>query len=772
MAWYLYRLGRWSFRHRKTVVAAWLALLVLTGAGAATLSGKTSDEFSLPGLESTEAFELITDRTPDAAPDGATARIAFQAPEGQTLTEGQNKQLVTDTLAAAKTDSVVATSDPFTTGTVSEDGTVAYATVTYDKPSIELKAADRDALEDAPQAAEDAGLTVHIGGDALQEIPHTGATEAMGVVIALVVLVITFGSLLVAGMPLLTALIGVGIGIAGITTLTGFVDLGSTTPILATMLGLAVGIDYALFIVSRYRHEIHVGRDPEEAAARSVGTAGSAVIFAGLTVVIALAGLSVVNISFLTEMGLAAAATVAVAVLIALTLLPAIFGFAKRRVLGGKIPFLKAPDPEDPSVGRTNGRRWVDMVTKHKVPVFVVGVALAAIASVPVASMQLALPDDGTAAEGSGPREAYDLIAENFGAGVNGPLLVIVDTKGADDPQAAVDATVEAVSGVEKDVSAVVPPVADPQDQAAADAFAQQLDATQYATVTVIPESGPSDADTQDLVHDLRDAVSGVESDTGATVYVSGQTAIGVDVAEELANAFPKYLLVVVGLAFVLLALVFRSILVPLKAVVGFLLTVGVALGATVAVFQWGWFAELVGVDKAGPILFMLPLLMTGILFGLAMDYEVFLVSRMREEYTHGRDAVGSVVHGFQHGARVVTAAAAIMIGVFGSFALGDDVIIKTIGFSLAVGILADAFLVRMTLVPAFMALLGDRMWWLPRWLDKAMPNLDVEGESLERHTGVRTGDHGGEVASAKHAGEGEATPIGAGGKHADPDAG
>ncbi len=763
MAWYLYRLGRWSFRHRKTVVALWLALLVLAGVGASTLSGKTSDEFSLPGLESTDAFELITDRTPDAAPDGATARIAFQAPEGETLTEGENKQLVADTLAAVKTDSVVSTTDPFTAGTVSEDGTVAYGTVTYDKPSIELKAADRTALEDAPEKAEEAGLTVHIGGDALQEIPHTGAAEAMGIVIALVVLVITFGSLLVAGMPLLTALIGVGIGIAGITTLTGFIDLGSTTPILATMLGLAVGIDYALFIVSRYRHEIHVGRDPEEAAARAVGTAGSAVIFAGLTVVIALAGLSVVNISFLTEMGLAAAATVAVAVLIAITMLPAVFGFAKRRVVGGKVPFVNARDPEDPDAPRTNGRRWADLVTKHKVPVFVLGVALAAVVSVPVASMQLALPDDGTAAKGSGPREAYDLIAENFGAGVNGPLLMVVDTAKADDPQAAVDAAVAAAQGVDDDVAAVVPPVPEGADEETTQAFAEQLEATQYAMVTIIPGSGPAEAETQDLVHALRDTVDAVEAETGATVYVSGQTAVGVDVAEELANAFPKYLLVVVGLAFILLALVFRSILVPLKAVVGFLFTVGISLGATVAVFQWGWLADVVGVDKSGPIIFILPLLLTGILFGLAMDYEVFLVSRMREEFIHGREAVDSVVHGFQHGARVVTAAAAIMIGVFGAFALGDDVMIKTIGFSLAVGILADAFLVRMTIVPAFMALLGKHMWWLPRWLDKVMPNLDIEGESLAARTGVSAG--------GKHAGDDEPTPVGAGGKHADVDA-
>jgi RND superfamily putative drug exporter len=554
-----------------------------------------------------------------------------------------------------------------------------------------------------------------------------------------VVLLITFGSLLLAGMPLLTAIIGVGIGVAGIQILTGFIDLGSSTPTLALMLGLAVGIDYALFIASRYRHELHIGRTQEEAAGRAVGTAGSAVVFAGLTVVIALAGLSVVNINFLTQMGLAAAATVGVAVLIALTLLPALFGAAGRKIGWGKVPFVKAPDPEDNTVKNTVGRRWADLITKHRVKTLVGGLVVAGVIAIPVASMQLALPDDGTAADGSGPRVAYDLIAEDFGAGTNGPLLVVVDTKGADDPAGAVSATVQRVEGVKSDVAQVISPVpAKGAPAAETAAFDKQLEAANYAIITIVPKSGPSDAETQTLVNDLRKDVSGVESETGATVYVTGQTAVGVDISEKLAEAFPKYLLVVVGLAFILLLVVFRSILVPLKAVAGFLLSVGVSLGATVAVFQWGWFADLVGLDKSGPVLFLLPLLLTGILFGLAMDYEVFLVSRMREEFVHGRPATESVVYGFQYGARVVTAAAAIMIGVFGSFALGDEAIIKSIGFGLAVGVLADAFLVRMTIVPAFMALLGDRMWWLPKWLDKIVPNLDIEGESLVRRVEER----------------------------------
>ncbi|MEO6471452.1 MAG: MMPL family transporter [Aeromicrobium sp.] len=739
MAWHLYRLGRWSFRHRRIVVTFWIGLLLTMGVASSTLSGKTSDQFSIPGIESSKAFDLIKTRTPDAAPDGATARIAFQAPKGEDLNSSASKELVLDALAAAKTKDVIATSDPYEMGTISKDGRTAYATVSYSKVSIELTDADKSALEKSPERARDAGLTVAIGGDALQEVPESGTTELLGIAVAIVVLIITFGSLLVAGMPLLTALIGVGIGISTITTLTGFIDLGSTTPILATMLGLAVGIDYALFIVSRYRHEVQTGRDHEEAAGRAVGTAGSAVIFAGLTVIIALAGLSVVNISFLTEMGLAAAGTVFVAVLIALTMLPALFGFAGKRIASGKLPFLKARDPEGQSGKRTNGRRWADFITKHKVVTFVSGLIVAGVIAIPVASMQLALPDDGTAANGSGPRVAYDLIAKNFGAGTNGPLLVVVDTKNAVNPEAAVNKAVNSVKGVQKDVASVISPAPDPADVDAVKAYKDQLGKAQYAIITVIPKSGPSEASTQALVDDIRTAVKGSESNGGTRVLVTGQTAMGVDISESLATAFPKYLLVVVGFAFILLTIVFRSLLVPLKAVSGFLLSVGVSLGATVAVFQWGWLSDLIGVDKSGPVLFMLPLLLTGILFGLAMDYEVFLVSRMREEYVHGKPAVEAVVSGFQHGARVVVAAAAIMIGVFGSFSLGDDAVVKSIGFGLAVGVLADAFLVRMTLVPAFMALLGDRMWWLPRWLDRLLPNLDIEGESLALNTGDKT---------------------------------
>nr|WP_307244494.1 MMPL family transporter [Kineosporia succinea] len=711
-------------------MSVWLALLVLVGAGALTLSGKTNDNFTLPGLESTDAFSLIEERSPSASPDGATANIVFQAPEGQTLA----KDTVDAALAKVKTDDVASIADPFTAGTISQAGDVGYATVSYKVTSADLSEADKDALHAVKTAAQEAGLTAAIGGDALQETPAAGSAEVVGIVVAMVVLLITLGSLVAAGMPLITAVIGVGIGYAGITALTGFVELSSVTPALGSMLGLAVGIDYALFIMSRYQHEVRTGRSLAEAAGVAVGTAGSAVIFAGLTVIIALVGLSITGITFLIQMGVAAGVMVAIAVLIALTLLPAFLGFAGDKVIKKSRLGLKQRDPEDDST-RTNGRRWVEAVSRYKYPALVLGIVVAAVISIPVTKMELAIPDNATAAAGSDSRVSYDLIAENFGAGANGPLVVVVDTLGATDKAAAVAAVQTRLATIKDDVVALVPPVTSDSEEAQA-AFQQQLEAVNLANFTIIPASGPSDVATKDLVESIRAAVADLPAETGAKAMVTGQTAVGVDISQKLMDVFPLYLVVVVGLAFILLVLVFRSILVPLKAALGFLLSVGVALGSTVAVFQWGWLIDLVGLDVTTPVLFILPLLLTGVLFGLAMDYEVFLVTRMREAYVHGTEARQAVIDGFAHSARVVTAAGIIMFGVFAGFALGHDVMIKTIGFALAVGVLADAFLVRMLIVPAVMAIVGQRIWWLPAWLDRALPNLDIEGEALNEKLG------------------------------------
>lgn len=722
MALQLFRLGRWSFVHRKLVAGIWVILLALGGIGFFTLESKTNDNFELGGIESTEAFDLISERSGGESANGATARIVFEAPDGQSLTDPQNQAAIADTIAAARTSHVQSATDPFTTGTISENGRAAYATVTYTLPSVDLDDADRSALDDAKEVGRDAGLDVAIGGDAASSMGEMPLGELIGIGVAVIVLAVTFGSLIAAGMPLLTALIGVGIGFMSITVVGAFVELSSFTSALGTMLGLAVGIDYALFIMSRYQSEVRQGHSLEQAAGKAVGAAGSAVIFAGLTVIIALAGLSLCGIGFLTQMGVGGAFMVLVAVLVALTLLPAILGFAGDKVLGGKIKGLKTVDPENPQT-RTNGVRWVEGVSKFKWPALAAGLLVSAVVSLPLASMELALPDDGVAPSGTDHRVAFDTIAENFGPGANGTLVVVVDTQNATDPVAAVNTVVERLEGIGTDVSAIVPP--------AAEVLEPQLAAVGFTTVQVIPNSGPSDAATKELVSSIRDTMSDLPAETGARALVTGQTAVGVDISDELTNVFPLYLTVVVGLAFVLLLVVFRSILVPLKAALGFLLSVGISLGATVAVFQWGWLANLIGVDTQSPVIFILPLLLTGILFGLAMDYEVFLVSRMREAYVHGASARQAIVDGFQHSARVVVAAAIIMFGVFAGFALTDQVIIKTIGFALAIGILADAFLVRMMIVPAVMAIVGDKMWWLPKWLDRILPNLDVEGEGL-----------------------------------------
>jgi RND superfamily putative drug exporter len=735
VATFLYKLGRLSFRRRHLVALIWVALLALAGAGAASAPTAGNSSFSIPGTEAQKAFDLLEQRFPGTSADGATARVVFKAPGGEKMTDPGNKATVQDTVKELSDGSeVAAVTDPYRAKAVSKDGTIAYAQVSYKVSGMELDDAAKDALEDSAQHAREAGLTVEIGGDALQAVPHTGSSEVIGIAVAAVVLVITFGSLVAAGLPLLTALIGVGIGVSTITALASALDLGSTTSILAMMIGLAVGIDYALFIVSRYRAELAEGREREEAAGRAVGTAGSAVVFAGLTVVIALVGLAVVNIPMLTKMGVAAAGTVAIAVLIALTMVPALLGYAGRRVkpMGqkGRLPGrAKARDESDGPAkpAKPNlGTRWASFVVRRPLAVLLLGVVGLGAAAVPAADLELGLPDDGSQPTSTTQRRAYDLLSEGFGPGFNGPLMVVVDAKGSDDPKAAFTAVGDEIKGL-KDVVTVTPPAPNK--------------AGDTATITVIPGSQPSSPSTESLVHGIRDAGAGIKADTDANVLVTGSTAMNIDVSQKLNDALVPYLVLVVGLAFLLLIVVFRSILVPLKAALGFLLSVLAALGAVVAVFQWGWLADLMGVEQTGPVMSMMPIFMVGVVFGLAMDYEVFLVTRMREAYVHGEKPAQAVVTGFHHGARVVTAAAVIMMAVFAGFIGSSESMVKMIGFGLAIAVLFDAFVVRMAIVPAVLALLGRKAWWLPGWLDRALPNVDVEGEGLRAASGDDDGD-------------------------------
>ncbi|SFB36782.1 putative drug exporter of the RND superfamily [Amycolatopsis marina] len=711
MATFLYRVGRFAFRRRVLVLSVWAAVLVAFGAGALTLSGQMTNSVSIPGTESQQAIDHLKERFPQAAA-GGTARVAIAAPEGESLTDPVNKAAVDQVVEQLRTaPEVVNVADPFQTGSVSPDGHVALAQVSYQKMGFELTEADREALLDAADPGRDAGLQVEFGGDAMQSVPGTEPTEIIGVLVAALVLAITFGSIVAAGLPLLTALVGVGIGMAGILITSGFLDLNANTPVLALMIGLAVGIDYALFIVSRYRHELSIGRSPEGAAARAVGTAGSAVVFAGLTVIIALAGLTVVGIPFLGEMGVAASVTVAIAVLIALTLLPALLGFAGTKVLGRR---RGKQDVDAP----TFGSRWATFVARHRVPVLAAAILGLAVVAIPAASMQLGLPNDSTAAPNSTQRQAYDLVSSGFGPGANGPLTVVVDVADASDPQGAAAQAAANIGGLD-DVATVAPPQFNPQGDT--------------ALLNVIPKSGPSSEATENLVSTIRDQGASLSESTGATLAVTGQTAMNIDVSDKLANAMLPYLALIVGLAFILLMLVFRSVIVPLKATLGFLGSVAATFGAVVAVFQWGWLNDLLGVEANGPIMSMLPILLIGVLFGLAMDYQVFLVTRMREEHVHGAAPDDAMITGFRHGSRVVVAAALIMISVFAGFVLSSETLIQSIGFALAFGVLVDAFVVRMTIVPALMSLLGTGAWWLPNWLNRLLPNVDVEGEGLSR---------------------------------------
>ncbi len=731
MATLLARLGSASFRHRRLVATAWGALLAAVIALLVTVGGAFDDEFTIPGSEAQEALDRLDELSPEAA--GAGAQIVFVAPEGQTVANPAFAAAIEATVVeAGKAPQVGSVVSPFDSMTFSEDGRAALAQVRFDVSGELVEESSMDALLTTTESAEDAGLQVAVGGDAFgMGGVSVGPLEFVGVAVAVLVLVLTFDSLLAAGMNLAIALAGIAVGMGALLLTSNVVTLSSTAPTLALMIGLAVGIDYTLFILSRHRTQLAGGMAPLESAARAVGTAGSAVVFAGLTVIIALSGLAVVGIPFLTVMGIGAAGTVLVAVLVALTLLPALLGFAGDRLAprpGSRAARREqAAAQETGGAGGSMGARWTRLITRRPlVTVLAVLAGLLALA-LPAPQLELALPDASAAAEDTSQRQAYDLVSEFFGPGLNGPLVVLVEGLDPATAPASLQDVAVAIAGT---------PTGTPGE------FEGGLDGVRYAQptplpdgtsaiVSVIPDTGPQDEATHDVVAELRALATDLEGQTGADLAVTGQTAIAIDISERLADALLPFALVVVGLALVLLLLVFRSILVPIKAAVGFLLSVAASFGAVVAVFQWGWLADVLGVPTTGPVISFLPIMLMAILFGLAMDYEVFLVSRMREEYVHGAAPREAVVTGARHASRVVVAAALIMFSVFASFVTIEDVTVKAIAFGLAIGVLVDAFLVRMTLVPAVLALLGRSAWWLPRWLDRLLPDLDVEGAKL-----------------------------------------
>lgn len=715
----LYRLGRYAVRRRIAMLLAWLAVLAAVGGMAGLLGRSFDDAFTLPGTESQAALDSLSRTFPEVS--GSAARIIVVAPDGESVRDQAVRDAVEDSIERIEDlDLVKAVASPYDKnidGAIAEDASAAIVSVQLEGAAATIPENIREALRHEADAIAQTvpGSTTSIGGEVFSEnIPKLTITEGIGVVIALIVLFFTLGSLRAAGMPLLTALLGVGITMALIFASTGLGTVSSTTPMLALMLGLAVGIDYALFILARHRDQLSSGMAVEESIARSVATAGSAVVFAGITVMIALIGLAVAQIPFLTVMGVAAAIGVAIAVAVALTLLPALVGFAGEalRPKPRKHRKNKAPRAERVPLGT----RWVRLVTKIPVITVVIVIAGLAVMSFPAKDLRLALPSDGAGAPGAPARVTYDLISDHFGPGHNGPLIVSTTIVTSDDPLGVMDGLADEL----RELPGVAEiPLATPNQNA------------EVGIVQVIPETAPDSDETKDLVLRIRALKDHFEEKYGVTIAVTGYTAVAIDVSDRLGNALLPFGILVVGLSLVLLTIVFRSIAVPIKATVGYLLSVGASFGATAAVFHWGWLSGPLNVHQTGPVISFLPIILMGILFGLAMDYEVFLVSRIREDYVHGGDARAAIGTGFSASAKVVTAAAVIMFAVFAAFVPEGEGAIKAIAFGLAVGVFVDAFLVRMTLVPAVLALLGKAAWWLPRWLDRRLPTFDVEGEGL-----------------------------------------
>ena len=705
MATFLYKVGRFAFGNRMLVVGVWL-LLLLGALASTTLAQPFQNDFSLPGSESERAKQLIEEKFPGQGDldEIANAKVVVEAPAGTTLDDPANIARIDALTDGLRTlPGVQPQSNP--------DRTIAYLDVGFAKKFVDVSKDEIAAFDGVLAQARGTGLTAEATGTLYNgQPPASGASEAIGFGVALVVMVIAFASVVAATLPIITALVGVGISVALITGATSFVDMNSSSLLLASMIGIAVAIDYSLFIVSRYRTELSLTDDRRQAMGRAVGTAGSSVVFAGLTVVIALLALAVTRIPLITTMGYTAALAVVVAVCAAVTLLPAVVGLFGRKAFAVTVPKLRRIG--EPDLKPSAGLRWVQAVVKHPVPVLVAGVIALGLIALPAAKLELGM--NLTTGE---QKKAVELIGQGFGEGVTGPLIVVADAGRATDPQAAFTQLSDAIRG-DADVLQVAPPIPNGDGSA--------------ALITVIPKSDPTSPQTQDLVDRIRALEPGVTERTGMEFGVTGQTAILSDLSSSLMSALAPYLALVVGLAFVVLTLVFRSLLVPLTATLGFLLSIGATFGATVGVFQLGWLGL---VADRGPILSFLPIFLIGIVFGLAMDYQVFLVTRMRERFVMSdgsREAAQqAVVAGFRHSARIVTSAAIIMISVFAAFTLSPDSVAKSMGFAMAVAVFFDAFVVRMTIIPAVMALLGDRAWGLPRRLDRLLPQVDVEGKAM-----------------------------------------
>jgi RND superfamily putative drug exporter len=719
---YLYRLARWCFGHRRRVLAAWLVV----AAAVVTLSvlghGTENDNITIPGTESQHVADLLKAKIP--AFSGAQTQVVLVSRGSHSVTSPANAAGIQAAIRQMdRVKQVAEVTNPIQAKAISPDGKEALVTVLWDTSAANVQNSSLSALQTAAGPARDAGLQVAYGGQVypgwnpkLSELP-----EIIGILIALVILLVTFGAFAAAVLPILSAILGVLITISGITALAAVANIATVSTTVAIMLGLSTGIDYGLFILSRHRSQLLAGLPMEESVATAVGRAGSSVVFAGATVIVALAGLSVVGIPFLRTMGLVAAGAVAVSVLIALTLLPAMLGFAGQRITHFIGPRRKtgrtgraeraarraATHPE-----QTAGAAWGRFVTRFRIPVLVAGIGVVAVIALPVTGMHLGLPGADSQPVSNTSRQAYDLTSEHFGPGFNGALLAVASPVTSQQQVAAITARLAKVP----DVLTAKPA-----------AFANGT-----AVIQVIPKTGPDDSATTALVNRIRGERGQLAGTGGTQLLVGGATASNIDVSAKLTSALPIFLIVVVGLAFILLTFAFRTILVPLKSIVGFLLSIAAALGAEVALFQWGWGASLLGVTQSPVTLSYLPTILVAIIFGLSSDYEVFVVSRIKEDYTRTGDARAAVQRGTGVSVRVVSAAALIMFSIFVAFMTTKTAAVRPIAFSFAAGVAIDAFAVRLTLVPAFMAIARAKLWYHPRWFEKYVPDPDIEGARLE----------------------------------------
>jgi len=705
-------LARWCYRHRRLVLVAWIVLLVGVNVLAKTVGGDLEKSLTLPGTESQRAFDVMKT---DFAQPGDTGYLVFKstAPNGVQSQEAMNvieKQVAP---ALRKQPHVVSIVTPFEqggSGFVSRDGQIAYGQIQFDVQSNDVPVKVADDMRSIVSKANTPTLQVELGGSMFTDQAQP-KSEAIGLLAAIIILLVAFGSVLAMGLPIMTALFGIGTGLAIVTLLAAVTDVPSFAPEVTAMIGIGVGIDYALFISTRYREALHDGFEPEDAVIHAVDTSGRAVLFAGGTVVISLLGLFLIGLSFIRGLSIGAALAVLMVMLAAVTLLPAALGFVGRAIDKWALPRTKHPKPPE----ETMWARWSRVVQRRPWPVAIAGLAILLVLAIPAAGLRLGIADAGNDPVKFTTRRAYDLLSEGFGPGFNGPLIVASQLHSPAD----LSAMQRVAAAIEKtpDVVHVGPVIPSRNGNA--------------AFVQVVAAGSPQDQSTTQLVHRLRDSVIPTASaGSSLDAHVGSQTAVGVDLADTMGQRLPYMFVAILLLSFILLMLVFRSILVPLKAVIMNLLSIGAAYGVIVAIFQNGWMKNLVGIGKEGPIEAWVPMMLFAIVFGLSMDYEVFLLSRIKEEYDRDHDNAAAVSHGLAKTARLITAAAAIMICVFGSFVLSDMRVLKLVGFGLAFAVFIDATVVRLVLVPATMELLGDKNWWFPKWLEW-LPRIQVEGAEM-----------------------------------------